>query len=91
LTRTRRKSRHNLSVRGVDFDFATLIFDQEHGPVEWPDRRLNYGEDRVIALGEINGLVLVVVYTDRPGVRRIISARRANRKERDLWQSFARP
>jgi len=55
-----------------------------------PDRRRDYGEERVIAIGEVDGEVLVVVYTDRGNTRRIISARRANRKERQLWQSFAR-
>jgi len=42
-----------------------------------------------VAFGLVEEEVLVVVYTDRGDVRRIISARRANRKERKLWQSFA--
>jgi uncharacterized DUF497 family protein len=32
---------------------------------------------------------LFVVYTDRGDIRHIISARRANRRERRLWQLFA--
>lgn len=43
----------------------------------------------MVALGAVEEEVLVVVYTDRSEVRRIISARRANRKERKLWRSFA--
>ncbi|MEJ0050817.1 MAG: BrnT family toxin [Methylovirgula sp.] len=36
--------------------------------------------------------ILFVTYTDRNGeIRRIISARKANRKERLLWQSFVNP
>lgn len=45
----------------------------------------------MVALGEAEGIVLAVTYTDRGDVRRIISARLASRKERALWQSFARP
>ena len=55
-----------------------------------PDERRDYAEERFIAIGETEGEVLVVVYTDRGDVRRIISARRANRKERETWRSFAR-
>jgi uncharacterized DUF497 family protein len=52
-----------------------LIFE---GPtLEWPDERRDYGEDRVITLGAVDDDVLVVVYTDRGTVRRIISARPA--------------
>jgi hypothetical protein len=81
------KSSQRVESDGFGFDFAALIFD---GPtIEWPDERRNYGEQRVIALGEASGLMLVVVYTDRGEVRRIISARPANKKERARWRSFA--
>jgi len=81
------KSNQNLLQRGFGFDYAALVFE---GPtVEAVDDRRGYGEHRVRAIGEVEGNVLVVVYTDRSGVRRIISARKANRKERRLWQSSA--
>jgi uncharacterized DUF497 family protein len=82
------KSERNRRERGFDFATAALIFD---GPVQTTfDDRRDYSEERVIAIGEINGEVLVVVYTDRGQVRRIISARRANRKEREAWRRFAK-
>jgi len=75
--------------RGFGFDFASLIFA---GPVlEKRDHRKDYGELRIHALGEVEGVVLAVIYTDREDLRRIISARRASKKERAEWQSFARP
>ncbi|WP_353182772.1 BrnT family toxin [Bosea sp. (in: a-proteobacteria)] len=81
------KSEANRAGRGFGFDFAALIFD---GPtLEAPDDRTEYGELRVRALGEAEGFVLAVVFTDRPPVRRIISARLASRKERAQWQAFA--
>lgn len=62
----RQKSRVNLTKRGFDFAFATLIFD---GPtVERTDDRQDYGEKRVIALGIADGIPLTVVYTDRAEV-----------------------
>lgn len=84
------KSEENLQLRGFDFAFASLIF---RGPtLEQEDRRQDYGEKRVIAVGLANGLELTVVYTDRiqPGnqvERRLISARRSNRHERKAFQA----
>lgn len=82
------KSDANLAARGFDFDFATLMFA---GPtLEREDTRSDYGERRVIAVGLAQGIALTVVYTDRPaeaGVeRRIISARRSNRRERKAYE-----
>ena len=79
------KHDRNQRERGFGFDLAALIFA---GPtLEWPDDRQDYGEPRIRALGEAEGLVLHVVFTDRGEVRRIISARLANRKERDAWHA----
>ncbi len=82
-----RKSSANLAQRGFDFAFASLIFD---GPtLERVDDREDYGEVRTIAVGLADGFHLTVVYTDRPGaretIRRIISARRSNRRERKAY------
>jgi uncharacterized DUF497 family protein len=49
------------------------------------DNRQDYGETRIKAIGEVDGVILVVIYTDREDVRWIISARKANKKERALW------
>ena len=83
------KSQANLHERGFDFAFATLIFD---GPtLEWEDSRKDYGERRLVAIGLAQGLELTVCFTDRvqPGQdleRRIISARRSNRRERKAYK-----
>jgi uncharacterized DUF497 family protein len=83
------KSDANLRDRGFDFAFATLIFD---GPtLEREDSRKEYGERRIIATGLAQGLELTVCYTDRaspgqPLERRIISARRSHRRERQAYQ-----
>lgn len=77
------KSRKNFEERGIDFEFASRIFDGDY--IEQQDRRYEYGERRFIAIGRIGDSVFVVVYACRAGRRRIISARRANRRERDVY------
>ena len=47
----------------------------------WIDTRKNYGEVRMIALAPSTGILYYVAYVDRNGSRRIISLRRANRRE----------
>jgi uncharacterized protein len=47
------------------------------------DLRRDYGEARRIAVGRVGGIIVSVVYTWRREARRIISARRANRHERE--------
>jgi uncharacterized protein len=82
-----RKSAENLRIRGFDFEFATLAFE---GPtLARKDQRRDYGEIRFIAIGLAQGIALTVVYTDRAEsgamVRRIISARLSNRRERQAY------
>lgn len=79
------KSERNRQERGFGFDIAILTFEGD--TVEWPDDRRDYGETRVRAIGEVNGVVLHVVFTDRGDVRRIISARVASKKERNQWHA----
>jgi uncharacterized DUF497 family protein len=77
------KSQHNLDHRGFDFAVAARIFEGD--TIEREDSRRDYGEQRVIAIGQVEGVTLTVVYTQRAAVRRIISARRANRRERHAY------
>ncbi len=77
------KHNRNLRSRGIGFDEAAMIFDGE--TVVWPDPRTDYGEARCNALGMVDGKVLRVVFTMRADVVRIISAWKANRKDRQRW------
>jgi len=71
----------NLAKHHIDFWDAKSVFE---GPVfETIDRR--HGEDRIFAIGIVEGLEIVVVYVVRGRFRRIISARRANRNERQEY------
>ena len=77
------KHERNLHERGFGFDFAALVFEG-HVLTQIDDRQ-DYGEIRIKAIGEVDGIILVVIFTDRDDVRWIISARKAGRKERALW------
>ncbi len=80
-----RKSARNFAERGFDFAFAAQVFAVPY--IEYDDTQRDYGERRVIALGLADGVPLTVVFTDRVGptgaiIRRIVSARLSNRRER---------
>jgi uncharacterized DUF497 family protein len=77
------KSERNRTERGFDFEFAKRVFDGD--TLERVDNRWDYGEERIVAFGKIEGEVLAVVYTWRGSVRRIISARRASRREHEAY------
>ena len=82
------KSEENFRDRGFDFEFASLIVDG--ATVEVEDRRRDYGDRRMVAIGLADGIHLTVVYTDRPAgsqpERRIISARRSKRRECQIYK-----
>ncbi len=76
------KAARNLSKHGVSFDEAATVFgdplaitydDPDHSDVE--ERYLTFGHSS-------HGQLLVVSHTDRDERTRIISARKASRKER---------
>ncbi|MEO9190943.1 MAG: BrnT family toxin [Acetobacteraceae bacterium] len=83
------KSERNREERGLPFELAVELFE---GPFnERTDSRHDYGETRMQVVGRVGGSILVCVYTDRGEVRRIISLRDANRRERNASRtSFSR-
>ncbi len=78
------KDRINLRKHYVNFATASRIW--ESYVFERDDDRKDYGERRIIALGAVEGRTLVVVFTWRGSRRRLISARKANKDERQLYQ-----
>ena len=66
--------------RGFDFAYVAHAFLDEDRIVG-VDRRWDYGEDRYRLLGAVEGRVFVVIYAMRGSTIRIISARKANRRE----------
>jgi uncharacterized protein len=85
----------------IDFDDAKDAANREkHGislrraaDIDWRDlkavhdARRNYGENRYIAAAPINGRLHIVVFTIRTNALRIISLRRANRREIRFYEA----
>jgi len=75
------KRETNLRKHLIDFQDARQIFD---GPV-FETVVSHGGEHRTIAIGLMEDVEIVVVYVWRGERRRIISARRASRNEREAY------
>jgi len=78
------KAAENVCNHGVSFAQAALAF-RDLFAVEWIDLREDYGEERIILLGVVDGHVLNVVYTAREERIRIISARWATKNEQAIY------
>lgn len=74
------KAESNLAKHRLSFENATAIF-ADPDVVIVATFRDEDGEDRLKAIGRIGDRVFTAVYAERGDVRRLISARRANRKE----------
>jgi uncharacterized DUF497 family protein len=78
----------NLAIHGVDFrDLEGVDWEQA---LIFEDRRKNYGETRLIAIAPLGARLHVVVYVERGGERRIISARKANSREVAFYERETR-
>ena len=79
------KASSNLQKHGVSFSEAKTVFNDEFS-LTMPDLEHNGDEDRWIDLGlSAQGLLLIVVYTDRNNRIRIISARTATSNEQKMY------
>lgn len=73
------KDEANQAKHGVSLLMAAEL-DWEAALV-WVDARFDYNETRLIALAPRTKILYYVAFVDRGEVRRIISLRRANRRE----------
>ncbi len=82
------KGRSNLKKHKVSFEEAKGAFYDPNARII-PDPELNNDEDRFILLGVTDRLRLLVVchcYREGDSVIRIISARKANKKEQAVYE-----
>jgi uncharacterized DUF497 family protein len=78
------KNRSNFAKHGLDFADAERVLT---GPcVTFVDGRFDYGEARLITLGLLAGRVVVIAHAPRGDGTRIISMRKANRREQKIYQ-----
>jgi hypothetical protein len=80
----RNKANANLKKHDIDFaDAVTVLDDSKAITSDDPD----HGEERFITIGmDAYGRILVVIYTWREDVIRIISTRKANKYERKQYE-----
>lgn len=80
----RRKSAANLEKHGLAFEDADTVFAGKC--VTFLDDRMDYGEERYLTLGLLMGRVVIIAHTVRGSVTRIISMRKANEREKAIYQ-----
>ena len=75
-----RKAKQNIDKHGVPFEYGVRVF-LDPRCLDIKDSRQDYGEERRLALGEIEGRLYLLAYTPRNATIRVISARKANGRE----------
>jgi len=80
---TKRKS--NIKKHGIDFINAQMIFADYTLTIE--DDRSDYGEERFVTFGILDGRVVVVIHTETENLIRIISIRKATKYEEKAYFS----
>jgi uncharacterized protein len=80
------KREKTLLERDLDFADSGKVFDGLHFVAL--DDRQDYGEDRFITVGTLDGRVVVIVWTPREDARRIISMRYANDREISRYKKY---
>ena len=72
----------NLEKHGIDFVDVITVFD-DPDRIEASNQR--HGEERFQTIGTVHDVVIFLVYTIRKSKKRIISARRASKNERETY------
>lgn len=82
------KALENQQKHGLTFQEAKRLFESGTECLEIFDAEHSESEDRFIAIGPVDQRLVVVWYTEpEEGVVRIIGARLASKRERELFRS----
>ena len=76
----------NLKKHGYDFEDAPQVIESGH-TVTFEDRRFAYDEQRFITLGMLRGEVVVITTAETDEEIRLISMRKAERNEQEIYYS----
>jgi uncharacterized protein len=85
------KNQSNITKHGIDFQQAKRVFEDPN-VLTYEDARFNYQEIREISVGQLllttqqKIIIAVVVHTDRDRKVRLISARKASKRERNIYE-----
>lgn len=81
-----KKRTANLKKHGYDFEDATQVIESGR-TVTFEDRRFDYGEQRFITLGVLREDVVVIATAETDEEIRVISMRKAERNEQEIYYS----
>jgi len=84
------KAERNLRKHKISFLQARRVFDDLFALIEH-DVSEDYNEDRYLATGMIDGMLVTVAYTERGERIRLISARKANSDEQRRYYRSQTP
>jgi uncharacterized protein len=79
------KREENLRKHGIDFVGVETLFEGVTATIE--DERLDYGEQRFVTFGVMEAMVVAVVHTEQSDTIRIISIRKATKREEQSYFS----
>jgi uncharacterized DUF497 family protein len=83
------KNASNIELRGLDFqrvaefEFNSALFEV--------DERRDYGESRITAISTLDGVPHVLIFTMREESLRVISFRKANKREVRRYEKATKP
>lgn len=83
------KNANNIALRGLsfervaEFDFQTAVLTV--------DSRHDYGETRMTAIGKLDDVLHILIFTMREETLRVISFRKANKREVRRYEKAAQP
>lgn len=80
------KRARTLVERGLDMADAAKVF--EGAQITTRDDRRDYGEERHLTIGYLEGRMVALVWTQRGESLRVISMRKTNVREQDAYQSW---
>ena len=80
------KASSNLTKDSISFEEAKSVFQNDVNSITFFDPDHSFDEERYIEIGlSAKGLLLTIVYVEREGYIRIISARKATLREIKLY------
>jgi uncharacterized DUF497 family protein len=81
-------AKRNQTLRERGLDFADVARVDWENAIFIPDTRRDYGEARQTMMGLLDARLLIVAFTMRGETIRVISMRKANKRERKIYDSF---
>jgi uncharacterized DUF497 family protein len=77
------KRKSNINKHG--FDFVDAVKNFEGATFTMRDDRFDYGDNRYISLGMLEGIIIVIAHSEIDDLIRVISMRKATKNEQKIY------